>query len=332
MIRYLLGRLVGLLPVLLGIAFLVFAMVRLVPGDPVRVMLGERASPERVAEVRSEFGLDQPLLQQFVGFVGRLARGDLGRSIKRNEPVAVELGRAFPATLELTVFAMGIAVVVGISLGILAALYRNSWLDSLATGLSLSGISIPIFWLGLALIVIFSVTLDLLPFGGRAELWVETRTGLQTLDSLLAGSWDDLMQAYRHLILPSLTLATVPTAMIARMTRSSLVEVLGQDYIRTAYAKGLSSAQVLWRHALPNAMLSILTIIGLQFGYLIGGAVLTEHVFAWPGLGTLVLDAVKSRDYPLVQGAVLLIAVCFSLVNLMVDALYGWLDPRVRYD
>ena len=332
MIHYFGRRLLEVVPVILGITFLVFMMLRLIPGDPVRIMMGERANPEELARVRAELGLDQPLPQQFMGFLGRALQGDLGRSIKRNSKVTEELARAFPATLELTAIAMVIAVLAGLFLGTLAALYRNSWWDTLATGLSLTGISIPIFWLGLLLVVVFTVWLDWFPFGGRSALGVEPLTGLLLVDTLLRGRPDAFLDAARHLVLPAFTLATVPTAIIARMTRSSLIEVLGQDYIRTARAKGLDRWQVLRRHALPNAMLPIITVVGLQFGYLIGGAVLTEHVFQWPGLGELVLDAVRSRDYPLVQGAILLIALGFFVVNLLVDLAYAWLDPRVRYE
>lgn len=332
MIAYFGRRLLEVVPVVLGITFLVFMMLRLIPGDPVRIMMGERANPEELARVRAELGLDRPLVSQFGSFLGRALQGDLGRSIKRNSRVTEELARAFPATLELTTAAMLIAVLAGLLLGTLAALHRNSWWDTLATGLSLTGISIPIFWLGLLLIVIFTVWLDWFPFGGRSSLSVEPITGLLLLDTLLRGQPAAFLDAARHLVLPALTLATVPTAIIARMTRSSLIEVLGQDYIRTAWAKGLDRWQVLRRHALPNAMLPIVTVVGLQFGYLIGGAVLTEHVFGWPGLGELVLDAVRSRDYPLVQGAILLIALGFFLVNLLVDLTYAWLDPRVRYE
>ncbi len=325
-------RLVGLLPVLFGISLLVFLMVRLVPGDPVRMMLGERAEAETVARVRAELGLDRPWPLQYGHFLGRAVRLDLGRSIKRNSLVTEELGRAFPATLELTLLAVGLATLVGVALGTLSAISRNSWLDTAATALSLGGISIPIFWLGLMLIVVFPVTLEMFYFGGRLESSLEAITGLYLLDSLLLGRLDLFWEAAGHLVLPTLTLATVPAAMVARMTRSALLETLGQDYIRTARAKGLSQAQVLFRHALPNALLPIVTVIGLQFGFLLGGAVLTETVFEWPGLGTLVLEAVNDRDYPLVQGSVLLIAFCFSVVNLVVDLAYAALDPRVRYD
>lgn len=329
---YLARRVLQLVPVLLGISLVVFLMLRLIPGDPVRIMLGERASPAEVARVRSELGLDRPLPEQFVDFVTRLAQGDLGRSIKRNTPVTEELARAFPATLELTLAAMAVATPVGILLGILAALKRNSPLDALCTAVSLGGISIPIFWLGIVFILIFPVGLEWFYFSGRTDFMVEPVTGLYLIDSLLMGRPDIFRNVAGHLVLPALTLATVPTAMIARMTRSSLLEVLGQDYVRTARAKGLSQAGVLLRHAMPNAMIPIVTVIGLQFGYLLGGAVLTETVFDWPGLGVMMVDAVNTRDYPLVQGAILLFAVTFSLVNLLVDLIYAVLDPRVRYE
>lgn len=332
MIRYLGRRLLETLPVVLGISLIVFLLLRLVPGDPVRIMLGERANPDQVERVRHELGLDRPWPVQYFEFMRRAVQLDLGRSIKRNSLVTEELARAFPATLELTLAAVFLATLVGVGLGTLAALKRNSWADALCTAISLSGISIPIFWLGLCFILIFPVGLGWFHFSGRTDFSFDTVTGLYLIDSLLAGRLDIFWDVLSHLILPAVTLATVPTAMIARMTRSALLEVLGQDYIRTARAKGLGPRAVLFGHALPNAMLPIVTVVGLQFGYLLGGAVLTETVFQWPGLGVLLLEAVKERDYPLVQGSILLIAISFSLVNLAVDLAYAFFDPRVRYE
>jgi peptide/nickel transport system permease protein len=323
-------RILQIFPVLFGISLLVFLMLRLIPGDPVKIMLGERASPQEVAHLRSELGLDHSLPVQFAGYLGQLVQGDLGRSIVRNSQVSEELGRAFPATLELALAAITIAVVVGVLLGSLAALRRNSVWDALCSALSLLGISIPIFWLGLMLLLIFPAKLGWFAFSGRADASFAHPTGLYVLDALLSGQWSHLKDVCNHLILPAVTLSTVPMAMIARMTRSALIEVLNQDYIRLARAKGLPWLTIWYKHAVPNAMIPVITVIGLQFGYLLGGAVLTESVFQWPGLGNLVVEAVRQRDYPVVQGGILLISTTFCLVNLAVDLLYAWLDPRVR--
>lgn len=328
--RVLMRRLGEILPVIFGIVLLVFLMVRMIPGDPAKIMLGERASPAEVAALRAELGLDQPLPVQFVGYAAELAQGDLGRSIIRNTRVSEDLGRTFPATIELACAAMAIAIVVGVGLGSIAALRRNSWWDALCGSLSLLGVSIPIFWLGLVLLLIFPATLHWFAFSGRTEASFPTPTGFYVIDSLLSGRLANFLDVLNHLVLPALTLSTVPLAMIARMTRSALIDVLSQDYIRLARAKGLPPLHIWWRHAVPNAMIPVITVIGLQFGYLLGGAVLTESVFQWPGLGNLVVEAVRQRDYPVVQGGILLIATTFCVVNVIVDLMYAWLDPRVR--
>jgi len=326
---FVLRRVLHILPVLFGISLLVFLMLRLIPGDPVKIMLGERASPKEVAQLRAELGLDRPLPLQFVGYLGQVAQGDLGRSIVRNTPVREDLGYTFPATIELACAAMLIASLVGVGLGSLAAVKRNSFWDAACGALSLLGVSIPIFWLGLMLLLIFPSTLGWFAFSGRSEATFATPTGFYLIDSLLSGNPANFLDVLRHLVLPAVTLSTVPLAMIARMTRSALIEVLAQDYIRLARAKGLPWLTIWWRHAVPNAMIPVVTVIGLQFGYLLGGAVLTESVFQWPGLGNLVVDAVRQRDYPVVQGGILLISATFCLVNLLVDLAYAWLDPRV---
>jgi peptide/nickel transport system permease protein len=282
--------------------------------------------------VEAQLGLDQSVFRQFIGFARRAVTGDLGKSLRHNLPVTEELARAVPATLELTLAAFLIACPVGVVLGGWAALKKGSATDLTTTALSLAGISIPIFWLGLLLILIFSVSLEILPFGGRSSGSVPPYTGFVLIDSLLTGSpalfWDSL----KHLILPAFTLATVPTAIIARMSRSCALQVLNADFVRTARAKGLPERLVLWRHVLPNAVLPVITVAGLQFGYLLGGAVLTEHVFSWPGLGSLLLRAISERDYPVIQSTVLVAAVAFALVNLVVDILYAVLDPRVSLE
>lgn len=332
MIGYLLRRLLQLVPVLLGISVLAFLFLHALPGDPARTMLGPRAPAAQVEALRHELGLDRSLPVQFGDFLVRLAHGDLGRSIRRREPVTSELARTFPATLELATAAMAIALVVGVPLGIAAALKRGTWVDGVCTALSLAGTSIPIFWLGLMLLLVFSSELRWLPFGGRAEVPFPVVTGFYTLDSLLSGNPAAVADVWAHLALPALTLSSVPLAIVARMTRSSLLETLDQDYVRTAVAKGLTPRQAVLRHAFRNALLPVVTVTGLEFGYLLGGAVLTETVFQWPGLGRLIVEAVFSRDYPVVQGGVLVAAAAFALVNLLVDLLYGFLDPRVRYD
>ncbi|MBN9414871.1 peptide ABC transporter permease [bacterium SCN 62-11] len=328
--RVLLKRLTQILPVLFGISLLVFLMLRLIPGDPARIMLGERAAPAEVEQLRQELGLDRSLPMQYLGYAGHLARGDLGRSMLRNTRVSEDLARTFPATVELACAAMAIAIVVGVGLGSLAAVKRNSWWDSLCGALSLIGVSIPIFWLGLVLLLIFPAGLGWFAFSGRTEASFPHLTGFYVLDAFWSGSLANLLDVFKHLVLPALTLSTVPMAMIARMTRSALIDVLSQDYIRLARAKGLPWFRIWWRHAVPNAMIPVVTVIGLQFGYLLGGAVLTESVFEWPGLGRLVVEAVRTRDYPVVQGGILLISVTFCLVNVVVDLLYAWLDPRVK--
>jgi len=331
---YILKRFLALIPTLLGITVLVFLMVHLVPGDPAQVMLGERASAETLAKLRVELGLDQPLHIQFSGYLGNLLHGDLGRSIKSRERIAVELGARFPATLELALVSMVLACLIGLGAGILSAVRRNSLWDYVGMTVSLAGVSLPIFWLGLMMIMFFSVWLGLFPVSGRlsAHIFVSSVTGLYLIDSLIAGDFMAFGDVLWHLVLPGITLGTVPAAVIVRMTRSSLLEVLREDYVRTAWAKGLSERVVVLRHALRNAFIPILTVISLQFGYLLGGAVMTESIFAWPGLGRWLILAVYSRDFPAIQGGVLLVAVTFVLVNLIADLLYAWLDPRIKYE
>jgi peptide/nickel transport system permease protein len=330
--KYAFWRLLGLLPVLFGILLLVFLMVRAIPGNPVRNMLGQRATADEIAKVEKEMGLDRPVVQQFGSFVTRAVRGDLGKSLRHHVPVTEELGRALPATIELTLAAFLIACPLGVMLGGWSALKKGTAADLLTTALSLSGISVPIFWLGLLFILVFSVGLEWLPFGGRTDLIVPRVTGFMLIDSLLGGPPGAFWDAVKHLVLPAVTLSTVPLAIIARMSRSCALQVLSADYVRTARAKGLPESAVLWRHVLPNAILPVITVAGLQFGYLLGGAVLTEHVFSWPGLGSLLLRAISERDYPVIQSAVLVAAVAFALVNLLVDLLYASLDPRVSLE
>jgi peptide/nickel transport system permease protein len=297
-------------------------------------MLGERATPEKVAEVRTRLGLDRPIWQQYVLYIGKALRGDLGVSIVRGDPVASDLLRRFPATVELAVAAIVVAIACGIPIGVASAVWRNSLLDSLARLGALTGVSMPIFWLGLVLAWFFGVQLRILPTGFRLASGTSfvPWTNFVILDSLLQGDWASLADALRHLILPALALATIPLAVIARMTRASMLEVLSREYIRTAEAKGLSRRAVILRHALRNALLPVLTVIGLQVGRLLAGAILTETIFSWPGIGLWVYESIESRDYAIVQGVSLFIAVIVVGVNLVTDVLYAAVDPRIKYE
>jgi peptide/nickel transport system permease protein len=297
-------------------------------------MLGERATPEKVAEVRARLGLDRPIWQQYVLYIGKALQGDLGVSIVRGDPVASDLLRRFPATVELAVAAIVVAIACGIPIGVASAVWRNSLLDSLARLGALTGVSMPIFWLGLVLAWFFGVQLRILPTGFRLASGTSfvPWTNFVILDSLLQGDWASLADALRHLILPALALATIPLAVIARMTRASMLEVLSREYIRTAEAKGLSRRAVILRHALRNALLPVLTVIGLQVGRLLAGAILTETIFSWPGIGLWVYESIESRDYAIVQGVSLFIAVIVVGVNLVTDVLYAAVDPRIKYE
>jgi peptide/nickel transport system permease protein len=321
------------IPVLVGVSIVVFFMVRAIPGDPAQILLGQLATQEQVQALREQMGLDKPVIVQYALFLKDAARGDLGTSIVTGRPVTTELLVRFPATLELTAFAMFIAVLVGVPVGVISAVRQYSWLDKTTSVLALAGISMPIFWLAMILIVIFTVNLELLPFPGRLSsgVLITSITGLVLVDSLLtlnfAGFWDGLL----HLIMPAIALGTIPMAFIMRMTRSSMLEVMGEDYVRTARAKGVVPWQVVFKHALRNAMLPTVTVIGLQVGLLMGGAVITETIFSWPGVGQIAYESVNRRDYAMIQGVVLYGAALFVLVNLLVDILYAVLDPRVRY-
>lgn len=330
--RFIIRRLLFLLFILFGVSILVFISVRLIPGDPAQVMLGERATPEAIDRLREQLGLNKPLYQQYFMYLGNLLKGDLGISITSNNSVMSEIMKKFPATIELSFASMIIATIFGVSAGILAAVYRNSWLDNIVMVGALTGVSMPIFWLGLILMLIFSSSLDLLPFSGRMDITsdIEPITNFYLIDTLLQGDFEGFADVVNHLILPAFTLSTVPTAIIARMTRASMLEVLNQEYVRTAYAKGVGKFKVVMYHALKNALIPIVTITGLQLGLLLSGAVLTETVFSWNGLGSYVVNAVSSRDFPVIQGCVLIFAAVFVLVNLLVDLSYFIIDPRVR--
>jgi peptide/nickel transport system permease protein len=322
-----------IIPVLLGVSIVVFFMVRAIPGDPAQLLLGQQATEEQVQQVRQNMGLDKPVIVQYGIFLADALRGDLGTSIVTGRPVTTELLARLPATLELTAFAMFVAILVGVPVGVISAVKQYSLLDKFTSVLALTGISMPIFWLAMILIVIFFVNLGWLPFPGRLSTGyaVTSITGLVLVDSLLtlnfAAFWDGL----KHLILPAIALGTIPMAVIMRMTRSSMLEVMGEDYVRTARAKGVVPWRVIFKHALRNAMLPTVTVIGLQAGLLMGGAVITETIFSWPGVGQIAYDSVNRRDYAMIQGVVLYGATLFVLVNLLVDVLYAVLDPRVRY-
>jgi peptide/nickel transport system permease protein len=317
--------------VLLGVATLVFLLVRL-SGDPVQAMLGDKASPARVAELRERMGLDRSLPAQYAAFLGEIATLDLGESYRTQRPVLRDLRDYFPATLELTLLATLLATVLGMTLGTLAALRRNGWVDGASMVVALAGVSIPVFWLALLALKGLGEQAGLFPVGGRLSPMtaLEPVTGMFLLDALLRGDLEAFADAAGHLVLPACVLATVPAAIVTRMTRAALVETLGKDFVRTARAKGLPESAVVIRHALRNSLVPIVTVIGMHFGLLLGGAVLTETVFGFPGLGKYTVDSVLRRDFRSVQGALLLMAVTFVLVNLLVDVLYARLDPRIR--
>ena len=307
-------------------------MLRLIPGDPAHLLLGEFASPEEIARIREKFGFDRSYLYQYLIYVKNLLNGDMGVSIRSNVPVFQEISVRFLATVELSFAAMIVSSLIGIVAGVISSVRKYSAFDYCSMVMALVGISMPIFWLGLMLMYLFSVKLGILPMMGRFTMGMEYQplTGLVILDSLFLGDGGLFLNALWHLILPAFTLATIPMAIIARMTRSSMFDVMSKDYIRTARAKGLSHAAVVFRHALKNAFLPIITVIGLNFGLLLGGAVLTETIFSWPGLGRYVVDSLLARDYPAVQGCILFFAVIMVLVNLTVDILYFYVDPRLR--
>ncbi|MFC1512322.1 ABC transporter permease [Candidatus Latescibacterota bacterium] len=309
MTTYVIRRLLFVFPIILGVATIIFVLMFLVPGDPARLMMGQHGDERVLENIRREMGLDRPVYIQYFRFLGRLARGDLGMSYRQRRPVATIIAERFPATLKLALASMFLAVVFGVTFGVIAAANRNRLFDWLVMILSLTGISLPVFWLGMMLILIFASGLGWLPVGGYG------RSG-------------DL----RHLILPAVSLSTISIGYISRMTRSSMLEVIGKDYIRTARAKGLAEWVVILRHALRNAFIPVVTIIGIDFASLLGGAVATETVFAWPGLGRAVVDAIRVRDLPVVEGCVIFLAFIFVIANLLVDLTYAWLDPRIRLD
>jgi dipeptide transport system permease protein len=334
MLRFIARRIALTLPIFLALIALTFFALRLVPGDPIEVRRGERGiSPERLAELRHQMGLDQPLWKQFWDYLLQVLQGDFGLSVVTHEPVLKEFLALFPATLELTLCAMLFSIVFGIPAGILAGLKRGSASDYVVTGVAVTGNSMPIFWWGLLLILLFSVNLDLTPVSGRIDLlyYFEPVTGFMLIDSLLSGEEGAFRSAVSHLILPTIVLGTIPLAVITRITRSAMLEVLNEDYVRTARAKGLSPARVVGLHALRNALIPVITVIGLQVSTLIAGAVQTETVFSWPGVGKWLIESLGRRDYPALQGGVLLISIVVVGMNLTIDLVYGLINPRIRH-
>jgi len=330
---YIIKRLLMLIPVLLGTSIIAFSLIHLAPGDPARTMAGEHASQRTINAIREKYGLDKPLYIQYGIWLNRALHGDMGRSIVSNEYVTKEILDRFPNTFELTFFAMILAIAIGAMAGIISASKQYSALDYTFMGIALFGISMPVFWLGIMLMMIFGVYLRWLPIGGRINILIPFHriTGFYLLDSIITGNFAALISTLRYLILPSTALATIPMATIARVSRSSMLEVLRQDFIRTERAKGLSERVVIYKHAVRNAMIPVITVIGLNFGLLLAGAILTETVFSWPGIGRYVVNAVRMRDYPAVQGCVLFFAFFFVIVNLITDILYVYIDPRIHY-
>jgi dipeptide transport system permease protein len=333
MFRFILNRLALIVPTLIGITICTFGFVRLIPVDPILAMAGERGvTAERYAQLVIKYGFDRPIWEQYFIYLGQLLRGDFGHSIVSHRAVVLDFVTLFPATLELSFFALIFAIVIGIPVGIIAAVRRGTWLDQGLMGTALVGYSMPIFWWGLLLIIFFSTTLGWTPVSGRVALnfFFKPVTGFMTIDSLIYGNWAAFISALRHLILPSIVLGTIPLAVIARQTRSAMLEVMGEDYVRTARAKGLNESRVVSTHALRNALIPVVTTIGLQVGVLMGGAILTETIFSWPGVGRWMVESIFKRDYSVVQSGLLLIAVIVMVINLVVDILYGAINPRIR--
>jgi dipeptide transport system permease protein len=338
MIKLILQKIISLITTLLGVTLITFLLVRMVPGDPVMLLIGERgANPEVYLEMKRKLGMDQPLPKQFLSYIKNIAHGDLGESIVSHRPVTEEFFERFPATMELGLLALLWAILLGIPLGIYCAVYRGKLFDQVLTSISLIGYSMPIFWWGLILIIIFSVKLGIMPVSGRLNILFEIPnwTGFYLIDTLqkeviTAEGFAPFKSAISHLILPALCMGTIPLAIITRMTRSALLEVLGEDYIRTAHAKGNSMKRVLLVHAFRNALIPIITILGLMLGSVVTGAILTENIFSWPGLGKWMVASVTARDYPVVQGGVLLIASIIVITNMLTDVVYIWANPKLQ--
>jgi peptide/nickel transport system permease protein len=333
MMAYTIRRILMLIPVLIGMSIITFAVVHAIPGDPARTIAGDKATPQQLQEIRHSLGLDKPFYIQYFHYLSDLLQGDLGTSLITKRPIAEEIGPFLAATAELALAAMLIAVFFGVNLGILSAWRQNSWLDYGGMMLALIGVSVPVFWLGLMEQWFFAQEMGWLPSNGRVDprLEIEGITNFYVLDAFITGDFDLLGDVFLHLILPAVALGTIPMSIIARITRSSMLEVMRSDYIRTARAKGLSEFWVIYKHALKNAFIPILTVAGLQMGMLLGGAVLTETIFSWPGVGRYIYDAINQRNYPVIQSGILVLATIFVIINLIVDLLYAWIDPRIQY-
>ncbi|OEC03096.1 peptide ABC transporter permease [Lysinibacillus sphaericus] len=333
MLHYMGRRLFQLIPVLLGMTFIVFMLIRLIPGNPAQVILGQQATKEAVEALNASLGLDKPWYTQYFGYLGGIFQGDLGVSLRTKLPVSQEIFPYLAATAELAIFAMIIAVIIGVNAGIISAWFQNSWFDYIAMVVALIGVSVPVFWLGLMEQWAFSIQLGWLPTSGRNDVRdpITAITHFYLLDTLIQGRFDQFTEVVKRLILPGVALATIPMAIIARITRSSMLEVMRSDYVRTARAKGQKMFIVVYKHALKNAVIPVLTVIGLQTGLLLGGAILTETIFSWPGIGRYIYDAIGFRDYPVIQSGILVVAFIFIMINLIVDLLYTVIDPRIKY-
>ncbi|WP_417899836.1 ABC transporter permease [Bacillus haimaensis] len=334
MFAYIIRRILMLIPVLIGMTLVVFSIIHAIPGNPAQIILGQRATKEAMAELTSKLGLDQPLYIQYFSYIKGLLTGDLGESIKTKTAISEEIWPYLAATIELSIVALIIAIIIGVNAGIISAWFQNSWFDYTAMVLALIGVSMPIFWLGLMEQWGFAIVLEWLPTAGRENVRdpVNAITDLYLIDTLLNGRIDQFWDVVRHLILPGFALATIPMAIIARITRSSMLEVMRSDFIRTARAKGLRMFWVIYKHSLKNAVIPVLTVIGLQTGLLLGGAILTETIFSWPGIGRYIFDAISYRDYPVIQSGILVVATFFVFINLIVDLLYAVIDPRIKYN
>ncbi|KOS60027.1 ABC transporter permease [Lysinibacillus agricola] len=333
MLHYMGRRLFQLIPVLLGMTFIVFMLIRAIPGNPAQVILGQQATKEAVEALNANLGLNKPWYTQYFSYLGGIFQGDLGVSLRTRLPVSEEIFPYLAATAELALFAMIIAVVVGVNAGIISAWFQNSWFDYVAMVVALVGVSVPVFWLGLMEQWAFSNQLGWFPTSGREDVRnpITSMTHFYLLDTLIQGRFDQFTEVLKRLVLPGVALATIPMAIIARITRSSMLEVMRSDYVRTARAKGQKMFIVVYKHALKNAVIPVLTVIGLQTGLLLGGAILTETIFSWPGIGRYIYDAIGFRDYPVIQSGILIIAFIFIMINLIVDLLYTVIDPRIKY-
>ena len=329
----LLRRIIGAVPVILGISFLIFMLMHIAPGDPVTLLLGDDATPADIEQTRREWGLDKPLIAQYWDFITRAVTGDFGRSLKFNEPVTKLVAERLPATLELAFASLMVAISMAVPLGVYSAIKHNSLLDHAGMSVALIGVSLPNFWLGILLIYFLGGQMNLLPVAGRIEYGIEVKaiSGLYLLDSLLTGNFPAFWSVLKHLLMPAFTLGSALAAIVTRVSRSSVLEVMRQDYVTTARAKGLSEKTVIWRHILRNALITIVTILGLQLGALLSGSVVTETVFSYPGIGDLLIQSISARDYKLTQVLILMFAVTYFVVNLLVDFLYSWIDPRIKF-